>query len=90
MAWITLLRNQSGYLSPGPQSGYLSPGPRESTTSNFLQSLKSDLVNNDSKEDPTEILTMLQNAGWRQRCGGRVVEKQEACQLHPDLRTSAT
>ena len=58
-AWITFLRSQSGYLSPGPhsgylspgpQSGYLSPGPRESTTSNFLQSLKSDLVNNDSEE----------------------------------------
>ena len=39
---------QSGYFSPGPQSGYLSPGPRESTTSNFLQNLKSDLVSHDA------------------------------------------
>ena len=40
------------------------------------------------RKDPTEILTMLQNSGWRQRCGGRVVKEQEARQLHPDLRTS--
>ena len=76
---------QSGYLSPGPQSGYLSPGPRESTTSNFLQNLKSDLVN--------MILRRIQdfdeNAGERQRCGGRVIDQQEteARQLHPDLKT---